>query len=57
MYPADGDSGFCFLQCEIFSQFTVERKLARTRPLMQFESHSHRGFSPVISSVTKQETV
>ena len=21
---------------------------------MQFESHSHRGFSPVISSVTKQ---
>jgi hypothetical protein len=22
--------------------------------LMQFEAHSHRGFSPVISSVTKQ---
>jgi hypothetical protein len=22
--------------------------------LMQFESHSHRGFSPVISRVTKQ---
>jgi hypothetical protein len=29
-------------------------KVKRNWALMQFESHSHRGFSPVISTVTKQ---
>ena len=55
--PAAADSGFWFLQCEIFSQFTVERKLACERALMQFETHSQLGFSLVISSLTKPETV
>jgi hypothetical protein len=29
-------------------------EIGSLKVLMEFESHSHRGFSPVISSVTKQ---
>jgi hypothetical protein len=53
MYPAKIEDLICFLQCEIFSQFAVERKRVQSPDLWVFDLCNHENPPAILIKLPK----